>query len=293
MVVRVGARRIWLGAGVALACLFGPAGPGMPSLPPAMAEAAAAPSRALSRALMMADVMALLREEGLRNGAEIAADLPGGPDDPSWQQALARIYDGEAMLLAFDAAFDRALQDDGDAATEALAFFGSAAGQRILRLEIEARRALLDPAVEESAKVAYDRLAAANPDRVAALTRLVEVNDLIESNVMGALNSNLAFLRGMSQSDPALAMPEEEMLATVWAGEAESREETIDWMFPFLAMAYQPLSDAELDAYVAFSDSPAGQRVNAAMFKAFDEVFDDISFRLGREMGLRMTGQDI
>ena len=287
---RTGKAALGLALGLAVLPMAGPLAP----LPLQAETAVPAPVTALSQALNMPEVVTILREEGLRNGADLAADLPGGPEDPSWTQVLDRTYDAGRMLAAFDAAFARALAGQETAAAEALAFFGSPAGQRIMGLETGARRALLEEGVEDSAAEAFAALSEKNPARVAAIERFVALNDLIESNVMGSLNSNLAFFRGMAASGaPGLEMSESEMLAEVWAGEGAARQETIDWVYPFLAMAYQPLSDAELDAYIAFSGTPAGRVVNAAMFKAFDEVFDAITFDLGRAMGLRMTGQDI
>jgi hypothetical protein len=120
------------------------------------------------------------------------------------------------------------------------------------------------------------------------------VGDLVESNVMGTLNSNLAFFRGMAATGgETFGMTEADMLDEVWRGEAEARDQTVDWLFPFLTLAYQPLTDAELQAYVDFSDTAAGRKVNAAMFAAFDSMFDRISEELGRAVALQMKGQDI
>ena len=52
-----------------------------------------------------------------------------------------------------------------------------------------------------------------------------------------------------------------------------SGRETEDWLYPFMSLAYQPLTDAELQAYLAFSETAGGQRLNAAVFAAFDVVF--------------------
>jgi hypothetical protein len=111
---------------------------------------------------------------------------------------------------------------------------------------------------------------------------------------MGALNANLSFLRGLADSGvEEFALPEADMLAQVWATEPEVRDEMVGWVFPFLTLAYQPLSDADLQAYIAFSKTPAGQRVNAAMFQAYDALFDEISHDLGRAFGLALQGDDI
>ena len=61
----------------------------------------------------------------------------------------------------------------------------------------------------------------------------------------------------------------------------------------YLGLAYQPLSEADLDAYIAFMESPAGKRLNAAMFVAFDQVFRKVSYNLGRAAGVALLGRDI
>ena len=53
------------------------------------------------------------------------------------------------------------------------------------------------------------------------------------------------------------------------------------------------MSHDELQGYIAFSETPAGQRVNAAMFQAYDAVFDQISRDLGRAFGIALQGNDI
>ena len=247
-----------------------------------------------SAALNMAEVMAVLREEGIAGSADLAADLPNGPRDPVWAGAVLQIYDVAQMEAVFNRAFAAQLEAEPEAVAAATAFFRSEIGQRVLGLELAARRALMDEAVEAAAAEAHRDLVAQNPKRQALLDRFVAANDLVESNVMGALNANLAFLRGLAEGGGEdFVLPEADMLAQVWSAEPEVRAEMTDWLFPFLTLAYQPLTDAELTAYVEFSETPAGQRVNAAMFQAFDAVFNGISRDLGRAYGQALQGNDI
>jgi hypothetical protein len=83
------------------------------------------------------------------------------------------------------------------------------------------------------------------------------------------------------------------MLAEVAAQEAQIRKDNIDWLFPYIATAYQPLSDAEFASYIAFSETTAGRRANQAVFAAFDAVFAAVSAELGHAAGRLMVGQDI
>ena len=172
-----------VGLSVALALAMAPVVGRAETAP--LAVPAPASAQALSDALLIGDVMAVLREEGLANATELAADFPSGAN-PGWKATVEAIYAPEAMRATFDAALAKELAASPAAVEAAVAFFASEGGQKALRLEIEARRALLDPATEAAAKERWAEMDAADTPRAAALHRFAEVNALIESNVMGA-----------------------------------------------------------------------------------------------------------
>ncbi|MDP2081380.1 MAG: hypothetical protein U0934_15140 [Pseudotabrizicola sp.] len=260
----------------------------------AAAPVDAAQIAALSDMMMIGDIMAVMREEGLEYGQTLSSEMFPDKGGAQWQAVVELIYDAETMRSRFEAALAQALAGAGPELAAVEAFFGSAQGQTILRLEIEARRALLDSDVEDAAKLAWEDLSAEGGARADKLNRFAEVNDLIESNVMGAMNANLAFYRGMSETGAfPREMTEDQMLSDVWGQEPDVRAETTEWLFPFLSLAYQPLSDDDLDAYIAFSETAAGQKLNAALFSAYDALFIRISFDLGRAAANQMMGEDI
>ncbi|MEL7181882.1 MAG: hypothetical protein AAFN63_19010, partial [Pseudomonadota bacterium] len=182
----------------------------------------------------------------------------------------------------------------GDDIDTMLDFFTTEPGIKIVGLEVSARRALLDEAVEEASK---ENAAIAKMDetpRFLMVQEYVEVNDLIEANVVGALNSSYAFYTGLIDGG---AMPAgvtaESALQDVWSREPEVRNETTEWVYSFLMMAYQPLTDDELTAHIAFSKSEAGQDMGDALFVAFDGMFDDISRGLGLASSRFMISQEL
>ncbi|PJF08393.1 hypothetical protein [Pseudorhodobacter sp. MZDSW-24AT] len=249
---------------------------------------------ALTETLRMGDVFAVMREEGLAYGRTLAAEMFADDGGPQWDSAVSLIYDADTMRSRFEAALTEALAGAGGNLSAIEGFFGSAQGQAILQLEVEARRALLETEIEDAAKLAWEDLQAEGGARVEKLTRFAATNDLIESNVMGALNANLAFYRGLSENGGfPQPMSEDDMLADVWGQEPDVRAETEDWLFPYLMLAYQPLAEEDLDAYIAFSETAAGKTLNAALFSAFDKVFTQISYDLGRAAAGQMQGQDI
>lgn len=282
------------------ALLAGGAAPLMAEAPPAkdrgdsQVVAPAVQVAALGEALRIAEVVEVMREEGLEYGASLEDELFPGRGGARWQAVVGLIYDTDTMRKRFDAALEREVAADPSVIGGILDFFGSARGQRILGLEIEARRALLDESTEEAAKVVVEDMTANDDPRLGLLRDFAEANDLIELNVAGALNANLAFYRGMIEGaafdEP---MSEEQMLADVWTQEPEVRRETEEWLYPYLALAYGPLSDDDLRDYIAFSRSAEGKRLNAATFAAFDTVFSAISRDLGRAAARQMQGEDI
>lgn len=248
----------------------------------------------IAELLMIDDLLAVVRQEGVTNTAEMDADLLAGGGGASWVEAVSQVYDPAAMRAQFDLGFSAALQGDAETQAAMLAFFDTPLGRKILRLEIEARRSLLEPDIEDAAAAVWQAARGDAPARVAQLEGLVIASDLIESNVMGALNANLAFFRGLEKGGGFDApMTESDMLAAVWQQEGDIRKETVKWLYPYLYMAYQPLSDAELDQYLAFSTSAAGKRANAALFAGFDVVFAAVSQNLGLAAAGLMNGDDI
>ena len=248
----------------------------------------------LSETLMIPDVLDVLRAEGLDYGLTLRDELFSGADTARWQGLVELIYDPARMRRQFDEVLARELAGDPEVLAQIAAFFEAPLGQTLLGLELEARRTLLDEAAEEAAQVVVADMVAERAPRMDQLRRFAEVNDLVEANVTGALNANLAFYRGMADEGAfGGEMSEEQMLSEVWGQEAEIRSETEGWLFPFLNLAYQPVSDADLEAYIAFSETVAGQRLNAAMFAAFDRIFLTISRDLGRAAARQIAGQDI
>jgi hypothetical protein len=207
--------------------------------------------------------------------------------------AVEAIYDVPTLREGFDAALEAEIAGH-PALPEMLAFFGSDLGQRILTLEVDARRALLDEGVKEAAQVTSEKMQAERDPRIKLIGRLIEANDLLEMNVAGALTGNLAFLQGMAREGTYGAdVDDEQMMSDVWGQEDQVRTDTSAWLYSYMALAYQPLSDAELEAYIDFSETPAGQRLNAALFAAFDVVFKQVSYNLGRAAGRAALGSDI
>ncbi|TCM77322.1 DUF2059 domain-containing protein [Rhodovulum steppense] len=246
----------------------------------------------LLEALALDDLVAIMREEGLGHADELADEMFPGRGGARWKAAVMQIYDGGRMSGELRDSLSATLA--GADLDLLLDFFTSDEGARIVSLELSARRALLDEAVKAASRERLEEMQADDDPRLELIGRFVEANNLVEANVAGALNANYAFYSGLADGRAFdFDLTEEQMLADVWGQEQEIRDETRDWIYSYLAMAYAPLPDAALKAYVAISETREGAALNAALFKAFDTSFTRISRELGLAAAGFIAGQDL
>ncbi len=243
---------------------------------------------ALFEAIGTPEMIAIMRVEGLEQADELQSSM--FPRRGGWKAVASSIYDTDNMANSFRKEFDATLVKFD--IEPLLAFFASDLGTRIIGLEISAREALLDDDVEAAADEAFAALTDNDPGRVALLEEFVLTNDLVELNVMGAMNASLAFYTGLSDGG-GFQMSEEEILREVWSQEPDVRADTEGWLYSYAALAYQPLPDADLETYTALSKTSAGRALNRALFAGFEVVFNEISFSLGRAATQFVQGDDI
>lgn len=260
----------------------------------------ALPASAASRAevdeliglLGLSDIIEIMADEGEGYGDDLRKELLGDTSSAQWDQLIATLYAPEAMMEIFRTTFEPLMADAS--AKPLLDFFGSDLGQRIISAEISARSALLDDDIEEAAGERLARMRDEGDARLELLEDYVETNDLIENNVVGALNSSYAFYSGLASGDAfAGTLTEDQILTDVWSQEEDVRVDTVEWIYAYLAMAYGPFDDAELTAYIDLSKSEDGQTLNRALFDAFDDMYVAISEGLGRGAAQLMVGEEL
>jgi hypothetical protein len=255
----------------------------------------AGPGADVIETLRLSEVVAIMRDEGIAHGASIGETMLGPRGTGTgWTTIVEEIHGQERMLTLLRGGLDAALPAEAGALDQPLDFFASDLGDRILTLEISAREAMLDEAVDEAARDGWEALDAEGGPRADRLRRLAEAGDLIEDNVAGGLNSTFAFYRGLTDSGAGVFdMGLQEMLADVRSQEPEIRAEIESWLFGYLSLAYGPLSDADLDAYIALFETRGGQQLNAALFVAFNAMFERLSEDLGLAAGRMLLGEDL
>ena len=234
--------------------------------------------------LGMSQMVSILHDEGLSMALASDLDLLGHEGGPRWEGAVQAIYNEKVLQGELHALFEQQL---AQAHLSVLCeFYKTEDMQKIIQNEIAARRAFLDMEFEQTAR---DRWLQGDIPEVLdeTIRQYVDTNDLIELNVMGSLNSNYVFLNTLNQSLPDIVdqMSERDILSHVWSQETDIRTDTTEWIFAYLHTAYAPVDPYDLDRYVAFSATPAGQALNQALFTAFDAVYLRLSGDLGRVVG--------
>lgn len=244
----------------------------------------------LHAALRTDVLMEILSEEGVEQSEDLRLEMFPGRGGVGWTATVEQIYRSDRLMRLFRSAFDAELGEADIAPL--LAFYDGDTGARVAALEVEARRAIMSDEVEAAARAAYEDLRGSDSERERLLETFADINGLIDRNVAGALNANLAFFRGLA-SGPAFEMSEDEMLRDVWEQEPDIREDTSGWVFGYMTFAYETLSDEQLRSYVELTATEAGRDLNRALFAGFDAVFLDVSYALGAATAQFSVGDEL
>ncbi|WP_299844472.1 DUF2059 domain-containing protein [uncultured Roseovarius sp.] len=236
------------------------------------------------------ETIAIMHEEGLRYGGQLAQDMLPDADAESWKSTVTRIYDEEKMLILISRDFRNELSDAD--LTPMLDYFSGADGREVVALELDARRAFLNPGIEAEAVDQFEAMKGENSALIDQVEALISDSDLVEFNVMGTLNASLMFYRGLSEGG-VYDVPESEILADVWSQEEETRRSSREWLGAFLTKAYQPLEPEKLEVYASFYRTPAGRELNRAIFAAFDQMYEELSYLMGLAVAEHMSSEPL
>lgn len=249
---------------------------------------------ALEESLGLGALFGVIAREGHLYGEGLDQGLLGGRGGLRWQASVARIYQPDVLRARFSQAMSEALAGRPEVLADAVAFFSSPTGKAIVAREIAARETLLEPDNKEAAEVAAGKLRDARAPRLRLIRNLIDASDLIEGNVASGLTGSAAFNEALAATlPPEQRLPEADRMAQVWAQEAEIRASTTSWLLTFMTEAYAPLSDAELEQFLAFSKSESGRALNQALFTAYGETFRVVMQELGHEAGQVLRGARI
>ena len=71
------------------------------------------------------------------------------------------------------------------------------------------------------------------------------------------------------------------------------RAEIMDWLMGFSYMAYKPLSDVDLNIYLAFLNSSYGKELNSVLFDIFNKLSVKTSAGLANAIVYFHTSRDL
>ncbi|WP_170463721.1 DUF2059 domain-containing protein [Ruegeria arenilitoris] len=241
----------------------------------------------LMQALKIEQVVEILRDEGRVQGQELDETFLGNTGGPVFEAQIEEIYAPERMQQQIAETFESRLTDSQ--MDRAIVFFESEVGQTIVTLENSARLAFADETIKDMAREAY--LDSAQDTSLFLLVdEYIEVNDLIDRNVQSSLSSDYNFFRGLSGETGANP---EDILAQLLSEKDSVTEETRTWLYSFLLLAYQPLTEAQMRENIAFSRTDTGRAMNEAFFVGFDLIYDQVYFELGQAVSRALSASDL
>lgn len=242
------------------------------------------------RAMEIDAFIEILSTEGIRDGLELEDGMFPGEGGREWQDRVSAIFAPAVMGAEFKAALSRSLQ--GRDIQSAIDFFDTGLGRRSIELELSAREALLDPDLEEATRTLYRQLRDRGDVRLDLIGGYSDANDLVNFNVSGTMNAQYAFLAALAdEGQGPYADDPSALVNEIWSQEPEIRAESEEWVMSYYTFVFDPLTEDELNALIAFSETPAARHVNSALFAAFDRVFNDVARQLGKAVADMMRGE--
>lgn len=246
----------------------------------------------IGQMLQLEALFGVLQQEGVTYGADLFEEIMATEADADWRAEVAAIHAPDRLLPEFERAFSSALTGADQQAI--LDWLASPLGQRVTTLELETRRDLLDPEATERATARLGVADVAGDPRLAAVRRVIAATDLVDENVVGGMNSDLALYRALSAGGAfPYELAEADMLGDIAGQEPAIRADVTSWIESYLFAAYQPLTVAEIDSLAVFGRSGPGQSLFRAEFEAFDKVFAATSGALGAALAQRMTEAEL
>ncbi|WP_299554535.1 DUF2059 domain-containing protein [uncultured Tateyamaria sp.] len=236
-----------------------------------LAQSAWADVNRLIDAMGVPELIAAFVTEGLEAGQSIDEVFLNGQGGDVWVDTVRRLYDPLRMETELRRVMAERL--DPDVAAQALLFFESDLGARIITLEVQARQTFLDDTVEEAAKASPT----AQGEQV---TDYLVSRDLIERNTDVAVAAQAAFLEGLSDSSGRSEdAPDMDQLR------ARILVDTEGWLRGYNALVQSAMTKDDIAIYTSFWETDVGAAVDDALFLAFGQSYTTLSYALGQAAG--------
>jgi hypothetical protein len=196
------------------------------------------------------------------------------------KREMARAYSPERMRARVAAELGRSL-DDADLPA-VMAWLESPLGRRLTRLEEAESAEPLTPDRDAQLK----RFAASLPEaRMARLKRLAAATSAGDAGASMMINVVVGIAHGAALASPARDTAAVEALRRrLNEQRAAIVEAATRTALRQYAHAYRDVPDADLDAYLAFVESPAGLRYHDAAMVALDKAMAQGSYEFGQAL---------
>ena len=248
----------------------------------------------LAQAIGLERLLSVMQREGEAQLEALEGELFAGQQSASWRARVVSLHDPVAMREATIKGLELALKDHPQEVARIIATLGKGSVARLVQLEIDAREVLLDPLAQDMAILAWERQQGQGGRRLEQINRVIAAGDLVEQNVVGTMNTSMAFNKGLRAGGGGdLALPDGEMMASLWEQQEHIRADTADWLMPCMLLAWQPLSDEEVEPWVRFSESAEGRLLGQALFSTFDTMFDGIAYQMGMAVGRELSEREL
>lgn len=241
-------------------------------------------------AMYLDDIAEIMQDEGGDYVDSIGISYLEGRSLDRYKEQGHKLYD----LAGLQTGLLNGLREelDADVAAQVLEFYETEAGQIAAKLEVSARRAISDQAVEDMAEAMVQEARSTQPERIADLLKFIQDLDLVQKNLEGSFNSQFAFLSEIS-TVRQFGLDEQTILGLLAEGQSETERNIKQWLMAFTFMAYQPLTDKQFNAYLGMQRSDIGQDLNTALFTVFHDIDTQISRDLGKIVARLLTSQDL
>ena len=257
------------------------------------------PAAAQSQQIAIAELMraTALDEVFTQFGATIAASARTeeiSSDEiflKHWEATAKAVFDAGDLHRRLRKALEGKFSADEQAALGS--FFHSAFGQRMTVLERDAAR--LDPAAQVAAIAEGQRLVA--HASVIRQTQIDALMELVSAEISAAMvgQSVRALLLGLSVSHQQgeVTVPWQEIDTQVEAKIPGHIADVSRTQRAMMAYVYRDLSDADLDAYIAFLRTPAAQKFYAVAAYAVGRIVADGMSAFGEAFAARMQSVNV
>ena len=120
-------------------------------------------------------------------------------------------------------------------------------------------------------------------DRIQRFMQVVRVSEGMASLI---INNNLAIANGLAMTAPVQELINLEALSKQLESQRPQLIASMDKrLLAEYAYIYRTVTDAEIDAYIAFAETPSGRKYHAAFIAAIERAMTEASLVVGFEMG--------